>query len=64
MLAHTLANSTPAKLYPAGVQKDKHDSMVMLLTSVKDATRRVREEVESLMKIGNISLNFSLPTRI
>jgi len=45
----TLENSTPANLYPAGVQKARHDSIVMLLTSVKEATRSVREIVMSLV---------------
>lgn len=44
----TLENSTPAKLKFPGVQKERHASTVMLLTSVNDATRRVRDEVESL----------------
>ena len=51
MVSLTRANSTPAYLYAAGVQNAMQDSMVMPVTSVKDATLSVRLLVESLKYI-------------
>ena len=51
MVSLTRANSTPAYLYAAGVQNAMQDSMVMPVTSVKDAILSVRLLVESLKYI-------------
>jgi len=47
-ISHTRENSTPANVYPAGVQKVRHDSIVILVTFVKDAIRSVRDAGVSL----------------
>ena len=44
----------PENWYPLGVQKAKHDSTVIELTSVNAAVRKVRLAVESLKKNSEI----------